>query len=358
MESRLYFLFGRRTASGVGDAVSKDRIQMGSALAENGSPSRLPSDLDCSDTSRRGEAGRPLVLGKMICGVEESEGSRDAVRVAKWLARELGRRLVLVHAVRAADGLAVALPPYSYPHASDEEAIRQAADGTLDRLILDSGLSGSVERRVETGDPAIVLARIAEEEPVDLIVVGTGRRSLVAKAILGSVSAAVVSRAPCPVVAVPPGARLGSGSLVCAVDDSAEARSAVRVARRLADELGVDLLVAHAVATAPVPSASAVPSGPAEVTDAERRRAEELLAGLAFEHGLGTDVERRVAFGSEAEAIAQLADEEDATLVVVGARGRGALMSFVAGSVSYDLRTTSSRPTLVVPAGAALSLAR
>ena len=301
--------------------------------------------------------GGPLVLGKIICGVDESDGARDAVRVAKWLARELVRRLVLVHAVRAADGLAVALPPYSYPHPTDDEATRRAAEQVLDGLVQDSGLAGSVERRIETGDPATVLLRIAEDELVDLIVVGTRRRGPVASAILGSVSAAVVSRATCPVVAVPPAARLGSGSLVCAVDDSPEAVSAVRVARRLADQLGVDLLVANAVATPPVPSASAVPSGPAEVTDAERRRAEELLAGLAFEHGLGTDVERRVSFGSEAEAIAQLADEEDATLVVVGARRRGALMSLVAGSVSHDLRTTSSRPTLVVPACADLSLA-
>ena len=329
---------------------------MGSALAENGPPSRL-CVTRIGQTLAGSEPGRLLLPGKIICGVEESDGARDAVRVAKWLARELGRQLVLVHAVRAADGVAVAPPPYSYPHASDEEEMGQAADRTLDQLMLDSGLSGSVERRVETGDPAIVLAQIAEEEPVDLIVVGTGRRGLVASAILGSVSTAVVSRAPCPVVAVPPAARLGSGSLVCAVDDSAEARSAVRVARRLADELGVDLLVAHAVATPPVPSASAVPGGPAEVTDAERRRAEELLAALAFEHGLGTDVERRVAFGSEAEAVAQLADEEDAALVVVGARRRGALMSLVAGSVSFDLRASSSRPTVVVPAGADHSLA-
>jgi nucleotide-binding universal stress UspA family protein len=300
----------------------------------------------------------PLVLGKIICGVDESDEARDAVRVAKSLARELGRRLVLVHAVRAADGLAVALPPYSYPHPTDDEATRRAAEQVLAGLVQDSGLAGSVGRRIETGDPATVLLRIAEDELVDLIVVGTRRRGLVASAILGSVSTAVVSRAPCPVVVVPPAARLGSGPVVCAVDDGSEAGSAARVARRLADQLGVDLLVAHAVATAPVPSASAVPSGPAEVTDAERRQAEELLAGLAFEHGLGTEVERRVAFGSEAEAISQLADEEDASFLVVGAHRRGALLSLIGGSVSFDLRTTSSRPTVVVPAGAHLPPAR
>jgi hypothetical protein len=61
---------------------------------------------------------------------------------------------------------------------------------------------------------------VAEEEAASLVVVGsTGPRS----SLLGSISADVSRRAPCPVVVVPPGAdlSLGNGS---SADSSPDAR--------------------------------------------------------------------------------------------------------------------------------------
>jgi nucleotide-binding universal stress UspA family protein len=77
---------------------------------------------------------------------------------------------------------------------------------------------------------------------------------------------------------------------------------------------------------------------------------------LAFEHGLGTSVKRRVAVGNEPEAIAQVADEEGAALVVVATRRRGALKSLLAGSISFDLRTEFPRPVVVVQPDARVPL--
>lgn len=99
-----------------------------------------------------------------------------------------------------------------------------------------------------------------------------------------------------------------------------------------------------------------MPGGQAELARSERQRAEELLAGLAFEHGFGTDVERRVAFGSEAATIAHLAGEEDAALVVIGTRRRGALRAALAGSVSPELVSASPVPVVVVSTDARLPL--
>lgn len=57
--------------------------------------------------------------------------------------------------------------------------------------------------QVERGDPADRLVAAAAAENASLIVVGsTGPRS----SLLGSISAEVSRRAPCPVVVVPPGA--------------------------------------------------------------------------------------------------------------------------------------------------------
>jgi nucleotide-binding universal stress UspA family protein len=292
------------------------------------------------------------VSGSIICGVDDSQSAHDAVRVAKSLASALDRRLVLLHAARMPIAFGVATMPHAYPFRADDETAAQAAGRLLERFAYEHGLSASVERRVENGDPSLVLPAVADDEAAGAIVIGSGGGTWLATAFLAKVPMAVVAHAPCPVIVVPPKGRLGSGAVVCAVDDSAEARAALQVARGLSDGLGVDLMVAHVLAATPVPSTSAVPSGRAELVEGDRRRAEKLLAGLSFEEGLETRAERRVVFGSEAEAIADLADAEDAALVVVGSRGRGALKSLVGRSVSLELWTSSSRPVVVVPRGA------
>ena len=49
--------------------------------------------------------------------------------------------------------------------------------------------------------------------------------------------------------------------------------------------------------------------------------------------------------------LAGLADGVDATLVVVGNRGRSEVADVVLGSVSHELLRMSSRPVVVVQAG-------
>ena len=51
------------------------------------------------------------------------------------------------------------------------------------------------------------------------------------------------------------------------------------------------------------------------------------------------------------QAVLAVADEHDASLVVVGSRGRSAIRSAVLGSVSYGIVHHSTRPVLVVPGG-------
>ena len=56
------------------------------------------------------------------------------------------------------------------------------------------------EHRLLTGDPAVAIARLAEEEHADLIVMGTHGRTGLTRLLMGSVAEAVVRRAPCPVL--------------------------------------------------------------------------------------------------------------------------------------------------------------
>jgi nucleotide-binding universal stress UspA family protein len=56
------------------------------------------------------------------------------------------------------------------------------------------------EHHLVTGDPAAAVARLADAEGVDLIVMGTHGRTGLTRLLMGSVAEAVVRRAKCPVL--------------------------------------------------------------------------------------------------------------------------------------------------------------
>ena len=124
----------------------------------------------------------------IICGVDGSESAKGAARVARSLSALLGQRLVYVRVVE--------------PGTPDE--VSSAIAERLQRLSEDAievyPGSGWI---VDVGHPADRLLAAAADEDASLIVVGsTGPR----RSLLGSISAEVSRRAPCPVVVVPPGA--------------------------------------------------------------------------------------------------------------------------------------------------------
>ena len=128
------------------------------------------------------------MTGSIVCGVDESESAKGAARVARELSARLRLRLVFVRVVEdsTADEKIAAIAA----------RLHHLADNATD---VDCG----AHWLVDSGHPADRLVAVAEEEHAALIVVGsTGPRS----SLLGSVSADVSRRAPCPVVVVAPGA--------------------------------------------------------------------------------------------------------------------------------------------------------
>jgi nucleotide-binding universal stress UspA family protein len=138
------------------------------------------------------------------------------------------------------------------------------------------------------------------------------------------------------------------GPVVCAVDDSDAARAALRVARDLARGLGRRLLVVHAEPPTEAPGVSAAPAGQERLRAAELADAEALLERLAREEGLDEDVELRSEVGPAADRILRVCEEEDASLVVVGSRGRGDLRAAVLGSVSHAVAGRAPCPAVTV----------
>jgi nucleotide-binding universal stress UspA family protein len=139
------------------------------------------------------------------------------------------------------------------------------------------------------------------------------------------------------------------GPVLCCLDDSDGARRALAVARLLATGLELELVLVHVEPPTEAPGVSAAPAGQQRLREAETRDGESLLAWLAREASLDPGVRARTAIGGEAERIVAICEEEGASFVVLGSRGRGGLASALLGSVSSEVAAKAPCPCVIVP---------
>ena len=143
--------------------------------------------------------------GKIVVGIDGTDDSTPALR---WAAAEGELRGVEVEALHAWAYVPVAAPagaglvPLAWSESSDildasEHAAQEVAREQLTSVL---GPDHGVTVTLAHGEPAAAL--IAAAEGADLLVVGNRGRGSLAQALLGSTSAKVSDRAPCPVVVV------------------------------------------------------------------------------------------------------------------------------------------------------------
>jgi nucleotide-binding universal stress UspA family protein len=143
---------------------------------------------------------------RIVVGVHGSLGSLQALRWAAAEAQERQVPLVPVIAwIPPGGDLAERSHPSPYLRRVWQEAARKRLTDAFD-----DGLGGfpddlRVHGRVERGDAGPVLTDAASQ-PGDLLVIGTGRRNRLGRALHHSVGRYCLAHARCPVIAVPPSA--------------------------------------------------------------------------------------------------------------------------------------------------------
>jgi nucleotide-binding universal stress UspA family protein len=139
---------------------------------------------------------------RILVPVDLMEGSRGIVEYAVQLARPFNASLEVMHAWEppqyVAPDLLVAAPGWN-PQSLEKTAL-QAARKELETLIGSIQAPVPITQRLEVGEPASTVLRVAEQGGFDMIVMGThGRRGL-PRLLLGSVAQKIIARAHCPVV--------------------------------------------------------------------------------------------------------------------------------------------------------------
>jgi nucleotide-binding universal stress UspA family protein len=131
------------------------------------------------------------------------------------------------------------------------------------------------------------------------------------------------------------------GTIVCDVTDPPAGQNAAEYAGALGARLGLRLVLVYIV--------SAVPAVARESLTGrhDRSRAERTLEEIA--RVVGHAAETRIAAGARAEALARVAAEEGADLVVVAARPTGVGGRKLNWSLARELEAATPVPVLLAP---------
>ena len=143
------------------------------------------------------EAGDAVLApqGVILHPTDFSESSRQAFEFACRLALDRGSRLIVMHVaepVRVSSLGMAPLPPLP-------KGYRGAWESRL-RLLRPADPNVRIEHRLEEGDVAAAILRVAREAPCDLIVMSGSERTWLGRLLTGSVTREVVRKAPCPVL--------------------------------------------------------------------------------------------------------------------------------------------------------------
>lgn len=286
-------------------------------------------------------------MKKIMLATDFSERSDRALRRATLLARQFGASLSIVHVV-------------------DDDQPRRIVDSERDAAsALLQDLRSTVrdvdgvacEARVVIADPFAGIARTAEEEAPDLLVLGPHRRQTLRDVFVGTTAERTIRSVDCAVLMVnaPPVGPYHHVLLATDLSEGAERAAKTCLALGLAENTSVSFLHVYEAPTKRMVMSHAAPTDDWEsYLDAMRKEAESGLADFVRKFDIGARRQiLRHGLHAPAEEILNTARDESAELVVVGTHGRSGLAKFFLGSVAEAVLRNADRDVLAVPPGAA-----
>jgi len=280
-------------------------------------------------------------MQRILLPTDFSENASHALRVAATLATKVKAKLELIH-INTAVAYSPPLPEYYGGDLYDTTEYYETAARELHNIkkeITESpdfaGLE--METRIEEGFLFSSVRRIAEEDKVDLVVMGTKGASGVNEFFIGSNTEKVIRTAPCAVLTVP--------------EKSGEFNPKVVVMPTTLrkDQAPAFEWIAQLQKVFPLKVKVLYLNNPADLDD--DKEIEKTVQGFADAAGL-RDVET---FGStstfnEESAILSFAQEQKADLIAMVTHQRKGLSHLLFGSLTEDAANHSDIPVLSIPA--------
>lgn len=145
-----------------------------------------------------------LTLKNILVPTDFGEAADAALAYGRALADRFGATIHVLHVADNVYLTSFGAETYAAIMPELQRDLEQAARKQLDELLIDSDKSGPPTTPVilTSSAPAFAIVDYAQKHDIDLIVMGTHGRGLLAHLVMGSVAERVVRLAPCPVLTV------------------------------------------------------------------------------------------------------------------------------------------------------------
>lgn len=150
-------------------------------------------------------------MKNLLTATDFSDGGNNAIAYAAALARGAGANLHLFHAYKAHTSGATVFKGLN-------ELLEKDAREGLAALLHELRATYpdlTIETHVAYGDPQLMIPKKAVELEIDLVVIGTKGKSALDTLFFGSTSVQLGKETNTPVLMVPPGCSLQTGSVIC-----------------------------------------------------------------------------------------------------------------------------------------------
>lgn len=287
----------------------------------------------------------------VVVAVDGSPASRNAVR---WAANTANKRGI---PLRLASSYTMPQFLYAEGMVPPQELFDDLQAETMEKIDEARAVAHEVAPDIKIGHT------IAEGSPIDMlldmshdvtmIVMGSRGLGGLSGMVMGSVSAAVVSHASCPVVVVREDNQLDEaskyGPVVVGVDGSDVSAKATEIAFAEADARGAELVAVHTWMDMQVQASLAGLSAAQQQWEVvEREQIDMLTERLAPMVEMYPNVEVRKVITRDRPVRALVENSEGAQLLIVGSHGRGGFKGMLLGSTSRALLQSAPCPMMVV----------
>jgi nucleotide-binding universal stress UspA family protein len=279
----------------------------------------------------------------ILVGVDGSAHSDAAVRFGTHEATLRNVPLTLMHVIESVPAWATASEQSRIAQVWEDNA-RDVIERAEKTARASAPAPGTLDLRTEVVcSPVVPMLRVASTA-ARMVVVGSRGMTRLNRFLLGSVSAALVRHAECPVAVVheKSGAATEKLPVLVGVDGSPASEAAIKLAFEEAARRDVQLVALHAWSEVGV-----FPVLGMDWRNYEARGGEilsERLAGYRQEYP-DVHVQRRLVCDRPTHWL--LEESGHAQLVVVGCRGRGGFPGMLLGSVSSTLAQSASAPVII-----------
>lgn len=269
-------------------------------------------------------------FANILVPVDFSEPSSRAFKLALLLARARDATVHLMHDIEVPTetitGATIIKEEMekAYAESNDKmeelEQLPEAEDVQVNRVILKST------------DPKRSILTYAEENDIDLIVMGTHGRTDPVEGILGSTAERVLRRSSSPTLTVREECPVDKlAHILVPVDFSEYSPRAIQHAAEIADAHGGRLTILHA--------------GAEGTPEEDEQRLRELVAEAGIE---GHPTELVVSTDDVSDAILSVADEREADLVLMITHGRTGLRRALTRSVAESVVRKAACPVMTI----------